>query len=771
MLQAQSVTTDRPSYAAGEDIVVDFTGGPANAKDWIGIYPTGITPGSVGSTLWSYVNGTQTSTTGVADGTITFPGGLSAAGDYDVHVLEDDGYGVLATTKISVIGGAEPVASAAIVRTEHGKYFPGESISVTFENGPGNSKDWIGIYPEGIEPGSEGSTLWFYVNGSQTAAAGKVDGSVTFDAGLNLAGNWVAYLLENDGYSKLALADFQVVAPFDTLVRPDKRTYAPGEAITIEFRNGFGNAKDWIGIYPTGTTPGSVGSTLWAYVSGTQTSTTGEFDGTATFADGLSQIGDYEVHFLINDGYDVVVTETISVAEPAITVPKVVGTQPPNDATDVSPGVDFSATIKNGSSKVTTDSISLSIDGAKVAHVLSEQDDLMTVSYSAPTLMPPNSIHTYELGFTDDATPPNTITAQGSFTVANYKNIILPEPIVFEDFNSTSEGELPTGWTEENFTDILNFDLDLENLDSYSYSTWTVVDASRFTGSFVVYSNPDAPQGQKDDYQRVLTVNPRNVVNGTVLNEPLAEGRFLFGNAGYRNGIGQVLYVFTPDFDLTGESDVHLSFHSLWEQNQDSMGAVEYSTDRGQTWLPIIYMLDEPDIVRDDQDSVDAIATFTQEHEDVARFFDPLTGEEKGGTYGAFIAAAVDQNLGTFVSSRVNDDSAESKRVELFRLAEADNQSTVRFRFAHAGADSWYFGIDNFGLYSISETPSEPAQLAISRAGDILTIEWPASATGFVLESADSVPSSTWTEVTGVANNTASVTVSTETRFFRLRKP
>ena len=250
-----------------------------------------------------------------------------------------------------------------------------------------------------------------------------------------------------------------------------------------------------------------------------------------------------------------------------------------------------------------------------------------------------------------------------------------------------------------------------------------------------------------------------------------AEGRFLFGNAGYRNGIGQVLYVFTPDFDLTGESDVHLSFHSLWEQNQDSMGAVEYSTDRGQTWLPIVYMLDEPDIVRDDQDSVDAIATFTQEHGDVARFFDPLTGEEKGGTYGAFIAAAIDQGLGPFVSSRVNDDSAESKRVELFRLAEADNQSTVRFRFAHAGTDSWYFGIDNFGLYSISETPSEPAQLAITRAGNTLQIQWPASATGFVLETADSLPSTSWSEVPGVANNSASVRVSTETRFFRLRKP
>ena len=133
-VQAQSVTTDRPTYSVGEDIVVTFTGGPANAKDWIGIYPTGIAPGSVGSTLWFYVNGTETSTTGVADGTITFPGGLSAAGDYDVHLHADDGYGILASTTITVVGEGQPVAPTATVRTDHGKYFPGESISVTFEN-------------------------------------------------------------------------------------------------------------------------------------------------------------------------------------------------------------------------------------------------------------------------------------------------------------------------------------------------------------------------------------------------------------------------------------------------------------------------------------------------------------------------------------------------------------------------------------------------------------------------------------------------------------
>jgi hypothetical protein len=139
----------------------------------------------------------------------------------------------------------------------------------------------------------------------------------------------------------------------------------------------------------------------------------------------------------------------------------------------------------------------------------------------------------------------------------------------------------------------------------------------------------------------------------------------------------------------------------LWEQNQDSLAAVEYSIDEGATWLPIVYLLDGPDIVRDGGGNVNAVATFNTMRVDIASYFDPGAGETRGGFYGAFIGAPVSADLAPFVSARVNDDPVESKRVELFRLPMADNQPKVRLRFAHAGTDSWYFGIDNVGLYSI----------------------------------------------------------------------
>jgi hypothetical protein len=280
-------------------------------------------------------------------------------------------------------------------------------------------------------------------------------------------------------------------------------------------------------------------------------------------------------------------------------------------------------------------------------------------------------------------------------------SITLPQPLYFENFDSTEEGKLPAGWTSESYSVIDNAEFDLGDLNSASYANWIVVDGARFKGSFITYSNPDNPQDWEDDYRRVLSFNPANVVNGVVVSN-LVEGKFAFGDSGYRNGGNQVLYMFTPDFDLTGKTDVYVSFHSIYEQNQDSIGAVEYSIDGGTNWLPIVYMLDVPDVVRDGTGKIDAVATLTSEHDDVAHYTDPTTGEDKGGTYGSFIAASISQDLAPYISPRVDDNAVESKRVELFRLPAADGKPKVRFRFAYAGTDSWYFGVDDFGLYSIS---------------------------------------------------------------------
>lgn len=651
---------------------------------------------------------------------------------------------------LTTVGQAQP----ATLLPTYSSYFPGEDIVTVFRGGPGNPKDWVGIYPEGATPGPVASTRWLYVDGTQQGAQGVREGQLTFAGGLNLAGVWDAHLLQNDGYTILASTKFTVVEPWTTVVRTDKRSYVTGEAISITFTNGPANPKDWIGIYRAGQTPGSATpSTLWRYTDGTTLGNTGTSDGTVAFGGGLGSAGDYVVHLLADDGYDILASETFSVVAASASIPRILSIQPANGAGNQPAVVTYTASVTNGVSKVVPGSVTLTLNGTAVPHQFSQENDLVTITYANPALFPAGSTQTYELRFNDNLAPPNEFASVVTVTVANYRNIVLPAPLYFENFDGTPEGQLPVGWTHESYTEALNADEDLGNLDSAAYARWTVVNADRFTGSFVTYSNPDNPDDWETDYQRVLSVNPLNVVDGQIYNQPLASGRFVFGNSGYRDGKSQVMYLFSPDFNLTGKTDVQLSFNSLWEQNQDSIAAIEYSVNQGQTWLPVAYFLDGPDVATTvngttGEITVDAEATFNTEGADIARYFDPVSGEEKGGTYGAFIGATVSPGLAPYIEARVDNDPVESKRIELYRLPLADNQARVRLRFAHAGSDSWYFGLDNVGLYSIPV--GELKINSITRSGADVVIAWN-GAPGIKLQKSTRLNNPDWQDVPGSA--------------------
>ena len=152
----------------------------------------------------------------------------------------------------------------------------------------------------------------------------------------------------------------------------------------------------------------------------------------------------------------------------------------------------------------------------------------------------------------------------------------------------------------------------------------------------------------------------------------------------------------------------------------------------GATWLPAMYLLDGPDILRDSQGNIDASNTFAFAHGDVP---DLDAGTLGNGHYGRYIGVTSDKwaTLAPFLSARLDDDQVDSKRVEIIRLAQADNQSTVRFRFGQVGTWSWYFGIDDLGLYSINggsapmlSGPPTPAAQTVA-AGNSATISVPAA--------------------------------------------
>jgi hypothetical protein len=321
------------------------------------------------------------------------------------------------------------------------------------------------------------------------------------------------------------------------------------------------------------------------------------------------------------------------------------------------------------------------------------------------------SQHSYQVAFnnTGGATP-NT-TNRYTFTVAPYVNVDLGPPLYLETFDEVAAGALPAGWSVTNFTDldIVPGD-DLDNFHSDTFMNWTVVSPSNITNWFAV-----TPDGT--DFLTIFNVAPNQVINNTVVTRLINSNSIIAISDRSSTSQKQIDYLFTSDYNLSGKTDVYLSFHNIYIQNQNNIASVEYSINGGATWLPALYLLDGPDILLDNAGNVDASNTFATVYADVPNVD---LNTPANGYYGQYIGVSPNlwSTLAPFISARGDDDQTGSKRVEVIRLAQADNQPAVRFRMAMAGRYAWYFGMDDFGLYSIPSAnppllasgPTPPAQ-------------------------------------------------------------
>lgn len=264
--------------------------------------------------------------------------------------------------------------------------------------------------------------------------------------------------------------------------------------------------------------------------------------------------------------------------------------------------------------------------------------------------------------------------------------LYLPSPIYFQNFDSGTETLVSsvTGWSETNRTDRITAGLNPASATSDTYLGWALITYSRLSTVFG---------------SRRLQVAPGQELNGQPVTQ-LLFNNLLYAESDLRSG-NQVQVLFSPVYNLSGRTGVVLVFNSAYEQNQDNIAGVEYSIDGGASWRPVLYMLDRDDIIRDGAGNIDAVATLNTARSDQAY----------GLAYSAWLGAPVTAALSPFISGRINDDSIESKRVEVFRLPAADNQPNVRFRLFHAGTASWYWAIDNWGLYSVPYTDVASGQL------------------------------------------------------------
>ncbi|WP_242203557.1 endonuclease/exonuclease/phosphatase family protein [Aestuariivivens insulae] len=178
-LHAQSVSPSKTTYAPNESITINFSGGPGNKTDWIGIFNQGVTPASGNNVDWFYVNGKKSSAGKTyTSGSVTFSSGLATAGTYDVHFLENDGYTILAST--SIVVGNTPATGVSVSPTTMSLNTgsTGQLTSTVSPVGANQSVSWSSSNATVATVNSSGLVTAIAI-GSATITATSTDGGFT----------------------------------------------------------------------------------------------------------------------------------------------------------------------------------------------------------------------------------------------------------------------------------------------------------------------------------------------------------------------------------------------------------------------------------------------------------------------------------------------------------------------------------------------------------------------------------------------------------------
>ncbi|WP_158605943.1 fibronectin type III domain-containing protein [Taibaiella sp. KBW10] len=179
-----SLSTSSPHYSVGQPVPITYSNAPALTNDWIGVYKIGMTPGGPASVKWTYI----TAANGVYN-VSNLPKGYYFA----TYFLRDQYFEAGARTYFSV---GDTITT---LTTNQTTYNLGEYISATWLDGPGNPKDWLGIYHDGDDPNVNPLISYTYINGQPSGSRGIPDSSMP-----QQAGNYFIVLFTNDSYNEVS---------------------------------------------------------------------------------------------------------------------------------------------------------------------------------------------------------------------------------------------------------------------------------------------------------------------------------------------------------------------------------------------------------------------------------------------------------------------------------------------------------------------------------------------------------------------------------------
>lgn len=195
--QITSISLDKVSYGLKEPIKITFADTPGKEKDWLGIYRDGDTPGKEELYTYKYFDGATQGTTTIdgTEGNEGAPNQLpTQPGRYFIVMFTDDSYTEVSNRVYFEVKAVEPAPVATTVRLNKASYAPDENVAITYANGVGNAKDWLGIYKKGDMPGTQYAAQWQYVSGKEGVLELKVSNE----------GEYFVALFENDSYKELS---------------------------------------------------------------------------------------------------------------------------------------------------------------------------------------------------------------------------------------------------------------------------------------------------------------------------------------------------------------------------------------------------------------------------------------------------------------------------------------------------------------------------------------------------------------------------------------
>ncbi len=326
---------------------------------------------------------------------------------------------------------------------------------------------------------------------------------------------------------------------------------------------------------------------------------------------------------------------------PNVNSPILLSLSPNNGAIGVIPSVPVRAVIQDQTTQLDPTSVRLYIDGIQVTPVVTKVAATNTITYTSPFLFPPLGVHTNTLIFADNAAIPARSTNVCVYTIASWTNQYLGTPLYVENFDELAAptnppAVYPTGWSVTNCTDpgAGSGTWSLYDVTTDAYLNWQIVPIN-IIGRYFNYDG------------NIYKMNGSIVANG-IAYSALGSNNIAFGASDGRHNENQVDYLFTKDYDLTGQTNVWVAFNSMYSQEDYQLGALEYSIDQGITWLPILYLLSSnPDcIVTNGAGVLDPAATMSATILQI-----PYGSCGYGNSYGVYIGVASNQwgTLGPYI--------------------------------------------------------------------------------------------------------------------------